>query len=233
MTDRQQEVRDFLENTIKEKGFSLNSLSLQIGKNSTYLFHFIKRHSPRRLDEPSRLKLAKILDIPEHKLCDFPISGGIIQDKLSTISGLLGIGHNKDNTAAIEIIDMDGEQKGNFDNIKNNVIGIEYMSFELLKHYNITNAKNIKIIKNNSDAMSPMINSGDMLITDISYKTPSIDGIYLINAMNSVILRRLQINPLDNSAELSATNTSYKSINISKITDIGVCGKVLWVVHKL
>ena len=62
-----QEVRVFLENTIKEKGLSLNALSLQLGKNSTYLFHFVKRNSPKRLDENTRRKLATILNVDNKK----------------------------------------------------------------------------------------------------------------------------------------------------------------------
>ena len=93
--DKQQQVRDFLEKSVKEKGFSLNSLSLKLGKNSTYLFHFIKRHSPRRLDETTRRKLAQLLDVSEQDLCDFPLPGSLIQDKLSTISNLFNFGKNK------------------------------------------------------------------------------------------------------------------------------------------
>ena len=87
--DRQQQVRDFLENTIKEKGFSLNSLSLKIGKNSTYLFHFIKRNSPRRLDETARRQLAQILNVAEQDLCDFTLPTSVIPDKLNTLSTFL------------------------------------------------------------------------------------------------------------------------------------------------
>lgn len=232
MTDKQQEVRNFLEKAVKDKGFSLNSLSLQLGKNSTYLFHFIKRHSPRRLDEPTRRKLAQILDIPEQRLCDYPVMGGLIQDKLNTISGLLGIGKGK-NMYPIEIIDMSGEKQGNFDEMKNNVLGYEYLSPDMLKYYGFTNIENIKIFKNSGDAMAPTINSGDMIWVDTSVKQPSSDGIYLINTDKIVLLRRIQINPFNESLELSADNSAYKTFNIKANEDLDICGKVILLTRKL
>jgi phage repressor protein C with HTH and peptisase S24 domain len=233
MIDKQQEVRDFLENTIKDKGLSLNSLSLQIGKNSTYLFHFIKRCSPRRLDEQTRKKLAQILAVSEQKLCDYPLNMSIIQDKLTTITGIFGINKEKPVMHAIDVIDFDGKKKGRFEQLKENVISVEYLSQEMVSLYGLENPSTIKIIKNFGDAMSPSISTNDMLWIDTSYTYPSSDGIYLINTPNGVLLRRIQINPFDSSLELIAENTAYKTIIIKKSKDIEICGKALWVVRKL
>ncbi len=242
MTDKQQEVRDFLEHTVKEKGYSLNSLSLKLGKNSTYLFHFVKRHSPRRLDEQSRRLLAEILNVPEQKLCDYPLPGsnfsatlgsGIIQDKLTTISDLLGRGKDKNSLPAVEVIDMEGRAKGNFSKIKNNTAGMEYLSKEMTETYGFNDISKIKILKNVGDAMAPAIGAGDLLWVDTSYNKPTTDGIYLLNTPTNVLIRRLQVNPFDNSLEISADNTAYKTFNIKSTDDVDVAGKVLWVVHRL
>ena len=238
MTDRQQEVRDFLETTVKEKGFSLNSLSLQLGKNSTYLFHFVKRHSPRRLDEQSRRKLSEILAVPEQKLCDYPLSngiigGGLIQDKLTTISDLLGWGKDKSQLPTIEVIDMEGHNKGSFNKVRGNKAGVEYISPEMMETYGIEDSRDVKIIKNIGDAMSPTITASDMIWVDTSYRKPANDGIYLLNTPNNTIIRRLQINPFDNSLEISADNPAYKAFNVKNADDIDIVGKVLWVVHRL
>ena len=146
--DKQQQVRDFLENTVKEKGLSLNALSLQIGKNPTYLFHFVKRHSPKRLDEESRHSLARILDVDEQMLCDFPLPTNLLQDKLSSLYGLFNF--NKEKTTdfvALDVIDMNGSAHGNFEKIKHNVIGHELLSPAVFNIYGGTNPKNIKILK--------------------------------------------------------------------------------------
>lgn len=233
MSDKLQEVRNFLEETVKDKGFSLNSLSLQLGKNSTYLFHFIKRHSPRRLDEQTRHKLAQILEVSEQKLCDYPLGGGLIQDKLNTLSGLLGIGKEQSYPNKIKVVDMEGYYRGNFDMIRKNVIGEEYFSDEMIKYYGFTNINDVVIVKNSGDAMLPSINPDDMLWVDTSYNKALSDGIYLIEANNTVLLRRIQINPFNGSVDLIADNSSYKPYNIKNNSDLKTCGKVVFITHKL
>lgn len=232
--DKLQEVRVFLENAIKEKGFSLNALSLQLGKNSTYLFHFIKRKSPKRLDENTRRSLAKILGVEEQLLCDFPLPNTLIQDKLSSITNLFNFTKSHNNKmVAIDVIDMGGEFKGKFEQIKKNIIGKEVFSEDVIKLYTPANPNNLVICKVIGDAMSPTINSDDLVWVDMSYSIPSSDGLYMISTNSDTIIRRIQINPFDNSAEISADNTSYRSINIKDIKTLNICGKICCITHKL
>ena len=232
--DRQQQIREFLEAKVKEKGLSLNSLSLQLGKNATYLFHYIKRNSPRRLDEASRRRLAKILEINEQSLCDFQLPNVLIRDKLSTASNLFNMNRNKlDDLISIDIIDMDGENKGRFENIKKNIIGHELISPGVFAAYCNGFPQDIKIIKVVGDAMSPTINSGDLIWVDTSYKIPVTDGIYIINTAGDVLIRRIQVNPFDNSFEISADNNIYKSFNTIDCKKLNICGKIVSITHKL
>lgn len=232
--DKQQQVRDFLENTAKEKGFSLNSLSLRLGKNSTYLFHFIKRHSPKRLDETTRRQLAQILDVSEQDLCDFPLPSSIIQDKFSTISNLFNFGKNKaEDLIAIDVIDMDGANKGRFEQIKNNLVGQEFMTPEVFSLYTSAKPEHIKILRAGGESMSPTINPGDLIWLDTSYSTPTADGLYLLNTSGDVVIKRLQINPFDNSIEISSDNKAYKSFTLSDYKSLNICGKIIFIAHKL
>lgn len=229
-----QQVRDFLENTVKEKGLSLNALSLKLGKNPTYLFHFVKRNSPKRLDENTRRKLAAILDVPEQNLCDFPLPSSIIQDKFSTISNLFNFNKAKETElVAIDVIDMDGEKKGKFEHVKQNIIGQEFMTKDVLHAYTSAKPENIKIVKVAGDAMAPTIVNGDMIWIDQTHSVPTSDGIYLINTNSDVLLRRLQINPFDNSVEVSSDNKLYRSFTINDLKLLNICGKVIFISHRL
>ena len=232
--DRLQQVRDFLEKTVKEKGFSLNALSLQLGKNSTYLFHFIKRHSPKRLDETTRRKLANILNVPEQNLCDFPLPPSLIQDKLSTISSLLSFGKNKtDSLVAIDVIDMNGPEKGRFEQIKKNIIGQIFLSAEVAALYTSTQPEYLKIIRVAGESMSPTINPGDIIWIDTSYSIPSSDGVYLLSTGSDTIIRRLQLSPFDNAVDVLSDNKAYRSFNVSDFKNLHICGKVIFISHKV
>lgn len=69
-----EEIKRKVGTLIAEKGLSLNSLSLSLGKNSSYLQKFVKQKSPRRLDEQVRKNLAQILNVPEQELTDIVLS---------------------------------------------------------------------------------------------------------------------------------------------------------------
>lgn len=232
--DKQQQVRDFLENKIKEKGLSLNSLSLTLGKNSTYLFHFIKRKSPKRLDENTRRKLASILNVSEQLLCDFPLPTSLIPDKLETISDFFGINKTKDSKLiSIDVIDMNGSKKGKFETIKNNIIGEILMDEAVFSNYTSAKPEHIKILKTNSESMSPTINNGDFVWVDTSFSTPNTDGIYLISTAGDTMIKRLEINPFDNSIEVSSDNKSYRSYNIKDYKSLNICGKIVCIDKKM
>ena len=232
--DKLNEVRVFLENKIKEKGLSLNALSLQVGKNSTYLFHFIKRKSPKRLDENTRRKLAKILSVDEQCLCDFPLPSSLIQDKLSTLTSIFNFSkQSNEQMYAIDVVDMGGENKGKFEHIKKNIIGREIFSDNLLNLHCSAKPEFLKIFKVVGDAMSPTINQDDFVWVDLSYSIPSSDGIYMISTNTDTIIRRIQVNPFDNSAYISADNPSYKSINVKAPKNLNICGKICCIVHRM
>ncbi len=232
--DKQQQVRDFLELKVKEKGLSLNALSLKLGKNSTYLFHFVKRHSPRRLDETIRRKLAQILDVSEQDLCDFPLPTTVIQDKFSAISSLFNFSAGKEEKmVAIDVIDMDGSYKGRFENLRKNIIGREFMTPEVFALYSNSAPEHIKILKATGDSMAPTINSGDLLWLDTSCSIPASDGIYLLNTAGDVAIKRLQLNPFDNSVEVSSDNQAYKAFNIKDYKSLNICGKIIFITRRL
>ena len=65
-----------------ERGVSLTQLSVMIGRNSTYLQQFVRKGSPRKLEEVDRRTLARFLGVDEVEL-------GAPEDK-SSASGAAG-----------------------------------------------------------------------------------------------------------------------------------------------
>jgi hypothetical protein len=61
-------VRQNLLRFASERGESLTSLSLKLGRNSAYLQQFVGRGSPRRLPEDERRMLAITLNVDERQL---------------------------------------------------------------------------------------------------------------------------------------------------------------------
>ncbi|MEO9491420.1 MAG: hypothetical protein ABJG26_07320, partial [Marinomonas sp.] len=61
-------VRARLLELAQESGSSLSSLSELIGRNTTYLQQFIRKGSPRKLEEQDRRTLAQFLGVDEIEL---------------------------------------------------------------------------------------------------------------------------------------------------------------------
>ena len=60
--------RSLLDNLIQKKGESYLSVSRLLGRNAAYVQQFIKRGSPRKLDEYDRYLLAAYFDVDERAL---------------------------------------------------------------------------------------------------------------------------------------------------------------------
>jgi hypothetical protein len=61
-------VRELIDRTVVERGHTLKSASLAIGRSHSYLQQFIKRGIPRNLPERDRRKLAALLHVLEAEL---------------------------------------------------------------------------------------------------------------------------------------------------------------------
>ena len=53
---------------VSEQGASLSGLSEMLGRNSTYLQQFIRKGSPRKLEETDRRRLAQFFGVDEAEL---------------------------------------------------------------------------------------------------------------------------------------------------------------------
>src|SRR5688500_4958144 len=60
--------RSLLLDLARQRGVSLSALSEMIGRNASYLQQFIRKGSPRRLEERDRRTLAQFFGVPETRL---------------------------------------------------------------------------------------------------------------------------------------------------------------------
>lgn len=214
---------------IKERGLSLNSLSLQFGKSGTYLHKFINFDSPKRLDEDVRAKLAVVLNVDEQELTDRPIS--------SIPSHITGIGEvagkitslfvKKDDTI-IDIIDATACCGDGVENLPEKVCGHWKLPVQEFKSITSSNPNNIKMLRVQGDSMQPTINEGDWVWVDISNNFISSDGIYLLRMATGLAIKRLQ-SGLSNIV-IKSDNSSYSDIT-AEVGEVNIIGKVVYILN--
>ncbi len=206
---------------VAERNLSFNSLSLQLGKNSSYLQKFVKEKSPKRLDEQFRKGLAILLNVDEQELTDLPL--GDVSAKLKL----------QQNIVSIDVLDVSACCGNGWENFTENVIGKYMMTMPALRELTSSAPENIKIIKAIGDSMMPTIYPGDVVWVDISFKEPTSDGLYLLAVGKELMIKRIQINPFDNSATIKADNPQYEAFKKENYQDIDVIGKIIYHVRKV
>ena len=225
------EVRKYLDEAIKGKGFNYRELSLQIGRTDSYLHRFVKYGQPRYLDKNDRQLLAMILGVDENKLTDKeePILPAHLSGVVAIADKMKSLFTSKDEVT-IDILNVSaccgsGEEVNSED-----VVGKLVMSNVDFRAMSLTSSpKNIKMIKAMGDSMSPTINDGDWCFVDVSLNSAVSDGIYLIKIKSGIAIKRLQLGFTDNVV-VKSDNPCYDPENVN-LTDVNVVGKVIYVLN--
>lgn len=226
------EIRNYLDNAIKEKGFTYRELSLSIGRKDSYLHRFIKYGLPRHLDESDRHKLAAILEIDEKKLTDkdftvFPMpahmtGASMVAEKLASLF--------KKNDVAIDILNVSACCGGGLEVNSEDVVGRFVMSNDDFRAISLTSSpKNVKMIKAIGDSMSPTINDGDWCFVDVTLNSAISDGIYLIKVNSVIAIKRLQ-NDFAGNVVIKSDNLCYDTANLN-LNDVNIIGRVIYILN--
>ena len=212
---------------IKERGLSLNSLSLQFGKSGTYLHKFINFDSPKRLDEDVRKKLALILDVDEQELTDRPILPAHMTG-VSMVAEKIGSLFTSKDDAVIDMIDVTACCGDGIDNLPEKVCGHWKLPLTEFKSLASGNPNNIKMLRVQGDSMQPTINEGDFVWVDISNNFVGSDGIYLIRMATGLAVKRLQAG-LSNVV-IKSDNPTYSDIT-AEVGELKIIGKVVHILN--
>lgn len=214
----QTDPRAFLEKLIVERREDYAALSRLIGRNSAYIQQFIKRGTPRRLAEDDRRKLARYFGVDEHELGG-PVSGvpfepeALIPIARYSVSASAGPG-------ALEGLERPVAQLG--------------FSKGWLEQLSRAKPDDLSIIKVEGDSMIPTLNDGDDIMVDRSSARRRVtDGIYVLRRDDTLMVKRLTVNPSQGTFDVSSDNAAYASWPDCAPSDIDVLGRVVWAGRKI
>lgn len=205
------DARKTLERLCQERGQDFRSLSRMLGRNTSYIQQFVRQGTPKLLGEEERRKLARYFGVPE------TLFGGSI-DAGSVPSGLFGITRNPTLT--------DGGPAAEVGGPASLALAIDG---DLLKSLAPSALANLTIVRIDGDSMSPTFNDGDEAIVDRGDSNSRLrDGIYVLRINNSLLVRRIAMNPLRGSATIKSDNPAYSDWEDCSPTDIESVGRVIW-----
>ncbi|KQM13103.1 S24 family peptidase [Novosphingobium sp. Leaf2] len=192
---------------------SLSRLSQMLGKNPSYLQQFVRKGSPRKLEEGDRGMLARFFGVDEYEL-------GKVQDNSYTKSKQSGSAPWIDiprlavGASAGPGAEPDGELV--FDSIRFSWRWLRAMGLQPDRLSTIVVA---------GDSMEPTLRHGDEILVDRVPRTWR-DGIHVVRLGDSLLVKRLDTSR-PGTLMLISDNPAYPPVEIAA-ADVEVIGRVVW-----
>lgn len=207
------------------RGVSLSALSALIGRNTTYLQQFVRKGSPRKLEENDRRTLAEFFGVPESDL-GASVHGGVLAPGKSAgprvASGLrasvlaewadiprlpLGASAGPGTMPAEEIPS-----------------GRLRFSNRWLKGQGLEPAM-LSVIEVEGDSMEPILRDGDEILVDRTPR-PLRAGIHVIRLDDVLLVKRLESAP-GGMVRIISDNPAYPRIE-RFLGEVELVGRVVW-----
>lgn len=204
--------RAVLESLCQERGQDFAGLSRLLGRNPAYVQQYIRRGVPKRLREEERRKLAQYFGISETLLGGPP-------EAESGLSRLASVRRHPVKVSA-------GPGAVNFSEL-----GKPYLAFDpsWLKSLTATPASKLSIVRVEGDSMIPTLNPGDDVLVDLNDCGDRLrDGIYVLRIDDSLVVKRVALNPLGRRVTIQSDNPAYPDWPDCGLDEFDCVGRVIW-----
>ena len=197
---------------VGEQGASLSGLSEMLGRNSTYLQQFIRKGSPRKLEETDRRRLAQFFGVDEAEL-------GAPED----ISPALP---SKPRGEWVDVprLPLGASAGPGLLPGEELPIGAFRFSARWLREQGLDPAQ-LSAIRVEGDSMEATLRDGDEILVD---RTPRgwRDGIHVVRSGDALMVKRLDL-ARPGVVALVSDNPAYRTIELEP-GELEVIGRVVW-----
>ncbi|MFM5922922.1 MAG: helix-turn-helix transcriptional regulator [Novosphingobium sp.] len=196
-----------------EHGASLSRLSELIGRNSTYLQQFIRKGSPRKLEESDRRTLARFFGVEEGEL-------GAPEEISPALPGKSPRGDWVD-LPRLPLGASAGPGALAQDELP---VGAFRFSARWLREQGLDPAQ-LSAIRVEGDSMEGTLRDGDEILVDRTVR-PLRDGIHVVRTGEALLVKRLDLASPGKIA-LVSDNPAYRTIELAP-EEVQVIGRVVW-----
>ena len=219
--------REALARMASDRRVGYAALSRLLGRNPAYIQQFIKRGSPRKLEEADRGTLARFFGVPESVL------GGPAGVQL--IASERG-GAHPHASKLIPIPRLNINASAGPGAINEDESTSAHMAFEERWLRRLFNGKpaDLSLIRVQGDSMSPTLSDGDDILVDAGDGAARLrDGVYVLRRDDALQVKRIAPNPSSRRVAIKSDNASYPSWPDCRLGDIELVGRVVWVGRRL
>ncbi len=209
--------RTILDELIRKNHDDYSGISRLLGRNAAYIQQYIKRGSPRSLDERDRAVLARYFGVDEVLLGGPSRRSGPVIDlvHVPVLDVAASAGHG-----ALAEMEAKTAQFG-FDE-------------DWLKKLTQSKAASLSIIRVLGDSMEPTLFDGDEVMVDLGDGQSRLrDGIYVLRMDDMLNVKRIAIEPKGRQISVISDNPAYPTWQSMERRSVNIVGRVLWFGRKL
>lgn len=197
-----------------EKGVGLSALSALIGRNQAYLQQFVKKGSPRKLEEGDRRTLARFFGVNESELTGC--------EEISSITVSAG----KPSSPWVDVprLALDASAGPGATAGAEAPFGQFRYGRDWLRAQGFSPAQ-LSVIAVAGDSMIPTLHDGDEILID---RTPSHarDGVHVVRVGDSLLVKRL-VFERPGQVRVISDNRSYDPYDLP-LDEVAIIGRVVW-----
>ena len=196
------------------RGVSLAALSELLGRNPSYLQQFIRKGSPRKLEEQDRATLARFLGIEEVELRE------------SQENSYVKAPRRRETGDWREVPRLDFGASAGPGRVAGGEAAFDTFRFSRrwLEEQGLARAQ-LSAIRVEGDSMEPLLNDGDEILVDCSPR-PFRDGIHVVRLGETLMVKRVASAGPGRVALLSQ-NFAYPPVEVAA-DEVTIIGRVVW-----
>lgn len=202
------------------RGVSLAALSALLGRNAAYLQQFVRKGSPRKLEENDRRTLAEFFGVDEAEL------GAPPRETVLMVGGAGGAGQPSRAADWADIPRLPLGASAGPGTLAHDAAPTDRLRFSgrWLRLQGLEPGM-LSVIEVEGDSMEPTLRDGDEILVDRSPR-PLRSGLHVIRLDDMLLVKRLEPGAAGTLLVIS-DNPAYPRMERSR-TDVAIIGRVVW-----
>lgn len=210
-------ARANLDRLIAERGENYGALSRMLGRNPAYIQQYIRRGSPRKLDENDRRMLARYFGVDEAML------GG--EDR-SAPSVAAGRGARR--MVDVPRLALGASAGAGALDVEERVTGAVSFDPDWIRAIGVRGGE-LSIIRVAGESMEPTLADGDDIMVDRGDGAERLrEGIYVLRFEDALMVKRISPGPGRGQLSILSDNPHHRSWHDRSLAEVDIVGRVVW-----